>query len=95
MATAKLGAVFASLCAALFLFVYKGWFEARIFSTMSPDQTFSAFIWTTSVAAILVFISLIGHFMTQPKRAEKVIMATGGGIAFDNSGSGNQVEIEK
>ena len=93
MFTSKLGAVGLSACATLMLSLHKGWLEAKIFSTLSPEQTFSAFIWTLSLSAVLVFVSIIGHFISN-RKPEKSITANNSSYAFDNSGKNNTVNID-
>jgi len=94
MATSKLGAVLVSIAAALFWFVYKGWFELGIFSQMTPEQTFQAFVWSSLLATTLVIVSIIGH-VSSKKASPKSISASDNSIAVDNSGSNNSIKIRK
>ena len=93
-ATSKLGAVFASIGAALFWFVYNGWLELEVFSKMTPEQTFQAFIWSISCAFILAIIGFFVHVL-EKRKPEKNITASDHSIAIDNSGKDNSINIKK
>lgn len=87
----KAGFGLAAISAAIFLSVHQGFFKANVFSVMTPEQTFKAFIWSSGLAAILLFFSILLSAAT--KSNAKTITADNGGIAIDNSGLLNFFKI--
>ena len=92
--TSKLGAVCASIGAILFWSVHKGWLELALFSKMTPEHTFQAFIWSTSLAFILGLTGFAVHLL-EKRKTEKSITASDNSIAIDNSGKNNSINIQK
>ncbi|MFQ1876031.1 hypothetical protein [Aeromonas veronii] len=82
--TAKAGFGLASITAAVFWSVQQGFIKANIFSTMTQDQTYKAFIWSSGIAGVLLFVAMLLSAVT--KSNGKSIIAETGGIAIDNSG---------
>jgi len=92
--TSRLGAVCASIGAALFWSVHKGWLEVGVFSKMTSEQTFQAFIWSISGAFILAIIGFVVYVL-EKRKPEKYITASDHSIAIDNSGKDNSINIKK
>lgn len=82
--TVKAGFGLAAISAAIFLSVHQGFLQANVFSTMTPEQTFIAFIWSSGLAGVLLLVAIL--LSTVTKSNGKSITADNGGIAIDNSG---------
>lgn len=80
----KAGFGLTAITAAILWAVHEGFLKAKVFSVMTPEQTFNAFIWSTGLSAALLFFSLILSAVTN--QSAKSIKAETGGIAIDNSG---------
>ena len=80
----KAGFGLAAIAAAIFWSVHEGFLKANIFSQMTPEHTFAAFIWSSGIAGILLFVAIILSFTT--KSSGKTISADNSGVAIDNSG---------
>lgn len=82
--TVKAGFSLAAIAAAIFWSVHEGFLQANVFSQMTPEQTFTAFIWSSGIAGVLLLVAIVLSFAT--KSSGKTITADNGGIAIDNSG---------
>ncbi|MFS1863152.1 hypothetical protein BCU54_018915 [Vibrio lentus] len=82
--TAKAGFTLAAIAAAVFWSLHEGFIQAKIFSQMTSDQTYNAFIWSSSIAGFLLFVAIL--LSTGSKNSGKTISADNGGTAIDNSG---------
>ncbi len=89
--TVKAGFGLAAISAAVFWSVHEGFVKAKIFNKMTPEQTFDAFIWSSSLAGGLLFIAIVLSSAT--KSNGKTITADNGGIAIDNSGFLNFIKF--
>lgn len=90
--TVKAGFGLASISAALFWTVHEGFIKAEVFSAMTPEQTFLAFIWSSGIAGVLLLFSIL---LSAAKVNGKSISADNGGIAIDNSGFFNVFKLFK
>jgi hypothetical protein len=82
--TVKAGFGLAAISAAIFWSVHQGFLQANVFSAMTSEQTFKAFIWSSGIAGLLLFVAILLSAVT--KSNGKSITADNGGIAIDNSG---------
>jgi hypothetical protein len=82
--TVKAGFGLAAISAAIFWSVHQGFLQANVFSAMTSEQTFKAFIWSSGIAGILLFVAILLSAAT--KSNGKSITADNGGVAIDNSG---------
>jgi hypothetical protein len=91
--TVKAGFGLAAIAAAVFWSVHEGFIQANIFTEMSQEQTFKAFIWSTGIAGFLLFVAIL--LSSAAKSNGKTITADNGGIAIDNSGFLNFIKFFK
>lgn len=91
--TAKAGFGLASIAAAIFWSVHQGFLQAKVFSKMTPEQTYNSFIWCSGIAGILLLVAI---FLSAGKaESGKKITADNGGTAIDNSGFLNSFRFSK
>jgi len=88
------GCGLAALGAGLFYFLYKEWFQLDIFSTLTPEQTYNAFIYSLTVSLIALIILIVAHLVKDNKSTAKV-SADHNSIAVDSSGKNSNVTISK
>lgn len=89
----KAGFGLAAISAAIFWTVHQGFIQANIFSQMTAEQTFSAFIWSSSIAGGMLLVAILLSAGSNSKG--KSITADNRGIAIDNSGFLNFIKIFK
>lgn len=82
--TSKAGFTLASITAALFWSLHNNFIEAKLFSQMTPEQTYNAFIWSSGIAGFLLLIAIL--LSTGSNNSGKTISADNGATAIDNSG---------
>ncbi|EOD9425629.1 hypothetical protein ACJ5M7_001959 [Vibrio harveyi] len=80
----KAGFTLAAITAAVFWSLHQGFIQANVFSQMTPDQTYNAFIWSSGIAGFLFLVAIL--LSAGQKNSGKTISADNGGTAIDNSG---------
>jgi len=89
--TVKAGFGLVSITAALLWSHMKGFINAKIFTTMTQEQTYSAFIFTVASSIVLLIVAIL--ITSQEKKQGKTISSDNGGISVDNSGFLNRFQI--
>jgi len=88
------GCGLAALGTGLFYFLYKEWFQLSIFSTLTPDQTYNAFIYSLITSLVAFTILVVAH-LVNGKKAKGKVSAENNSIAVDSSGKNSPVTISK
>jgi hypothetical protein len=88
------GCGLAALGASLFFFAYKEWFKLDVFSTLTPEQTYKAFIYSLTFSLIALVVLVLAHLVKGGKSSAKVC-ADHNSIAVDSSGKNSNVTISK
>lgn len=88
------GCGLAALGAGLFYFLYKEWFQLGIFSTLTPEQTYKAFIYSLAFSLVTLVVLVIAH-IAQGNKSRAKVSADHNSIAVDSSGKNSNVTISK
>ncbi|MFB2681582.1 hypothetical protein [Shewanella mangrovisoli] len=91
--TLKAGCVLPSIAAALLYSINKQWVTISIFSTLTSEQTYNAYIYSLGIAFACFILLIIVY--SSGKNASKIITASGNGNAIDSSGTNSPVTIHK
>ncbi|TOE68988.1 hypothetical protein CGJ37_23705 [Vibrio parahaemolyticus] len=87
---AKAGFSLAAIAAAVFWSLHEGFIQANVFSQMTSDQTYNAFIWSSGIAGLLFLVAIL---LSSGSNGGKTISADNGGTAIDNSGFLNRFKF--
>ncbi|CAI1026373.1 hypothetical protein [Serratia quinivorans] len=87
----KYGAGLAVISAVVFLCFNKQWVESGLFTSMTTDQTFYAFIISLGIAFVLAISFLICYYKDRKEKQKTnvIINAENNSNAINNSGNGN------
>ncbi|WP_041695647.1 hypothetical protein [Pseudoalteromonas sp. SM9913] len=77
-----------------FYFLYKEWFQLGIFSTLTPEQTYKAFIYSLAFSLVTLVVLVIAH-IAQGNKSRAKVSADHNSIAVDSSGKNSNVTISK
>lgn len=91
--TLKAGCVLPSIAAALLYSINKQWMTISIFTTLTSEQTYNAYIYSLGIAFACFILLIIVYSST--KNASKIITASGNGNAIDSSGTNSPITIHK
>ena len=92
-AALKVGCVLPSIAAALLYSINQQWLTINIFSTLTSEQTFDAFIFSLSIAFASFVLLIFTHISS--KGRSKTISATNNSTVIDSSGTNSPVTINK
>ncbi|WP_283189583.1 hypothetical protein [Pseudomonas sp. PMCC200344] len=92
-ASLKTGGGLAVVAAALFYSMHVEWLKIGMFSAMTPDQTYKAFLYSLGATVVIALMLMLIHASSN-KKASISISARDNANAVNNSGSGT-VNINK
>ncbi|MFQ2290600.1 hypothetical protein ACK323_03665 [Aeromonas enteropelogenes] len=84
----KIGAGLAGVAAFVFCSIYNQWLQLNIFSSMNAEQTFYSFIISLALLFLFSMSLIVLHYRENSKIGNSAI-ANSGGVAVNNTGSGN------
>jgi ABC-type Fe3+ transport system permease subunit len=91
--TLKAGCVLPSIAAALLYSINQQWMTISVFSTLTSEQTYNAYIYSLGIAFACFVLLIIVY--SSSKNSSKTITASGNGNAIDSSGTNSPVTIHK
>lgn len=91
--TLKAGCVLPSIAAALLYSINQQWMTISVFSTLTSEQTYDAYLYSLGIA-FACFVLLILTY-SNSKNSSKTITASGNGNAIDSSGTNSPITIHK
>jgi len=87
----KYGAGLAGLSSVVFLFVNKQWVESGLFTAITAEQTFYAFIISLGITFLLAISFLICYYKdkNEKQKTSVIINAENNSNSINNTGNGN------
>ncbi|PKG55240.1 hypothetical protein [Shewanella sp. GutDb-MelDb] len=90
----KAGFGLTAIATALFYSMHQEWFSLGIFSDLTAQQTYNAFLYSLAATFVAFVLLLIVH-VSSKNSPSRTTRATGNSVAVDSSGSHSPVTIKK